>query len=57
MKPTLKQLSRVQWRIEGGSTLPPSPEIPKFYKVEPDCKLSGKCLVLPFQHPNSFQNC
>jgi hypothetical protein len=31
---------------------PPPPEIPKFYKDEPDCKLSGKCLVFLFQHPN-----
>jgi hypothetical protein len=30
----------------------PPPEIPKFYRVEPDCKLSGKCLVFLFQHPN-----
>jgi hypothetical protein len=43
----------IQWRTEGGgSNTPPPPEIPKFYKVEPDCKLSGKCLMFLFQHPN-----
>jgi hypothetical protein len=31
---------------------PPPPEIPKFYKVERDCKLSGKSLMFLFQHPN-----
>jgi hypothetical protein len=31
---------------------PPPPEIPNFDKVEPDCKLSGKCLVFLFQHHN-----
>jgi hypothetical protein len=35
----------------GGGFKPP-PKILKFYKVEPDCKLSGKCLVFLFQHPN-----
>jgi hypothetical protein len=40
--------------VWGGST---PPKIPKFYKVEPDCKLSGKCLVFLFQHPNQFKNC
>jgi hypothetical protein len=41
----------IQWRTEGRrgvSTSPP--EIPKFYKVEADYKLSGKCLVFLFQH-------
>jgi hypothetical protein len=33
------------------------PEIPKFYKVEPDCKLSGNCLVFLFKHSNNFKNC
>ena len=32
----------------GGSTPPPPPKFPSFYKVEPYCKLSGKCLVLIF---------
>jgi hypothetical protein len=43
-----------QWRTEGGGLggSTPPPEIPKFYKVEPDCKLSGKCLVFLFQQPN-----
>jgi hypothetical protein len=36
----------------GGAKSPPPPEIPQFYKVEPDCKLSGKCLVFVFQHRN-----
>jgi hypothetical protein len=46
-----------QWRTEGGlgGSKPPSPEMPKFYKVEPDCKLSGKCLVFLFQHPISLK--
>jgi hypothetical protein len=43
-----------QWRTAGvvWGFQPPPPEIPKFYRVEPDCKLSGKCLVFLFQHPN-----
>ena len=44
-----------QWRTDGegldGSNLPP-PKFRRFDKVEPDCKLSGKCLVFLFQHPN-----
>ena len=35
---------------EGGSN--PPPKFRSFDKVEPDCKLSGKCLVFLFQHPN-----
>ena len=31
---------------------PPPPKFQSFDKVEPDCKLSGKCLVFLFQHPN-----
>jgi hypothetical protein len=43
----------IQWRMEGGGLgCSTPPEIPKFYKVEPDCKLSGKCLVFLFQDPN-----
>ena len=30
----------------------PNPASRKFDKVEPDCKLSGKCLVFLFKHPN-----
>ena len=30
----------------------PTPTSRKFDKVKPDCKLSGKCLVFLFQHPN-----
>ena len=43
-----------QWRTEGGGwgVQPPSPKFRSFDKVEPDCKLSGKCLVFLFQHPN-----
>jgi hypothetical protein len=42
----------VAYRGEGVGGFKPLPEIPKFYKVEPDCKLSGKCLMFLFQHPN-----
>ena len=31
---------------------PPPPKFRRFDKVEPDCKLSGKCLGFLFQHPN-----
>jgi hypothetical protein len=31
---------------------PPPPKFRSFDKIEPDCKLSGKCLVFLFQHPN-----
>ena len=34
----------------GGFT--PPPKFRSFNKVEPDCKLSEKCLVFLFQHPN-----
>ena len=37
--------------VWGGSNTPP-PEILKFWQAEPDCKLSEKCLVFLFQHPN-----
>ena len=30
----------------------PPPKFRSLDKVEPDCKLSGKCLVFLFQHPN-----
>ena len=35
-----------------GGFNPPPPKFRSFDKVEPDCKLSGKCLVFLFQHPN-----
>ena len=35
-----------------GGFKPPPPKFRSFDKVEPDCKLSGKCLVFLFQHPN-----
>ena len=38
----------------GGSNSPPPPKFRSFDKVKPDCKLSGKCLVFLFQHPNEF---
>ena len=42
-----------QWRTEGGGGgLTPPPKFRSFDKVEPDCKLSRKCLVFLFQHPN-----
>ena len=34
------------------SEFKPTPTSRKFDKVKPDCKLSGKCLVFLFQHPN-----
>ena len=36
----------------GGGGFKPPPKFRSFDKVEPDCKLSGKCLVLLFQNPN-----
>ena len=38
-------------------SIPPAPKFGSFDKVEPDCKLSGKCLVFLFQQPNYFKNC
>ena len=35
-----------------GGFKPPPPKFRSFDKVEPDCKLSRKCLVFLFQHPN-----
>ena len=44
-----------QWRTEGeggfGGFKHPK-NFQSFDKVEPDCKLGGKCLVFLFQHPN-----
>ena len=34
------------------SEFKPTPTSRKFDKDKPDCKLSGKCLVFLFQHPN-----
>ena len=34
---------------------PPPREFRSFDKVKPDCKLSGKCSVFLFQHPNSLK--
>ena len=34
------------------SEFKPTPASRKFDKVKPGCKLSGKCLVFLFQHPN-----
>jgi hypothetical protein len=44
--------SFLQWRTEGGFGVSNPPKFRSFNKVEPDCKLSGKCLVFLFQHPN-----
>ena len=33
---------------------PPPPKFRSFDKAAFDCKLSGKCLVFLFQHPNQF---
>ena len=43
-----------QWRTEGGGfgVLNPPPKFQSFDKAAFDCKLSGKCLVFLFQHPN-----
>ena len=49
-----------QWRTEGGLGVgvqgsiprPPPPKFRSFDKVEPDFKLSGKCIVFLFQHLN-----
>ena len=45
-----------QWRTERGRVwgvqTPPPPKFRSFDEVEPDCKLSRKCLVFLFQHPN-----
>ena len=44
-----------QWRTEGGFGVfkpPPHPKLRNFDKAAFDCKLSGKCLVFLFQHPN-----
>ena len=35
-----------------GVQFPPPRKFRSFDKVEPDCKLSGKCLVFLFQLPN-----
>ena len=48
---------RQQWRTEGGGggvfgVFKPPPKFRSFDKVEPDFKLSGKCLVFLFQHPD-----
>jgi len=49
-----KSLTERQWRTEGRllGGFKPSPKFRSFDKVEKDCKLSGKCLVFLFQHPN-----
>ena len=47
----------LQRRTEGGVwwVQPPPPKFRSFNKFEPDCKLSGKCLVFLFQHPISLK--
>ena len=40
-------------RVGGGfGVFKTPPKFQSFDKVEPGCKLSGKCLVFLFQHPN-----
>ena len=43
-----------QWRTEGVGfgVFKPPPKFRSFDKAAFDCKLSGKCLVFLFQHPN-----
>ena len=44
-----------QWRTEGGDfggSTPLPPKFRSFDKVEPECKLSAKCLLFQFQHNN-----
>jgi hypothetical protein len=49
----LSILSSYQWRTEGGGgSTPPPPKFRSFDNVEPECKLSGKCLVFLIQHHN-----
>ena len=59
LRPSSMMIVWVQWRTESGFGVfnPPPPKLRSFDKVEPDCKLSGKCLVFLFQHPNYFKNC
>ena len=51
---TIETLARVPVAYRGGlgCSNPLPPKFQSFDKVEPDCKLSGKCLVFLFQHPN-----
>jgi hypothetical protein len=35
-----------------GGVFKPAPKFQSFDKAAFDCKLSGKCLVFLFQHPN-----
>ena len=46
----------IQWRTEGGiwgfQPPPLPPKFRNFDKAAFDCKLSGKCLVFLFHHPN-----
>ena len=44
------------WVVQPPTTTP-TPKFRSFDEVEPDCKLSGKCLVFLFQHPKQFKNC
>ena len=55
----LKMYGTIQWRTEGGGfgVQPPPPKFLIFDEVEPDCKLSGKCLVVLLQHSNSYKSC
>ena len=47
------RVEEMQWRTEGGLGVSnPPPKFRSFYKIKPDCKLSGKCLMFLFQHPD-----
>ena len=51
----LKRVQSVAYREGVWGVQPPPPHPPKFRSFDKaafDCKLSGKCLVFLFQHPN-----
>jgi hypothetical protein len=45
-------LTTIQWRTEEGFGGSNPPKFRNFDEVEPDCKLSRKCLVFPIQYLN-----
>ena len=48
-----KDMTLNQWRTEGGfGVFKPPPKFRSSDKAAFDFKLSGKCLVFLFQHPN-----
>ena len=44
------EYAELQWHTEEGGEFKTPPKFRSFDKVEPDCKLSRKCLVFLFQH-------